>query len=177
MLHPWLDATIHYHNTLFTTTPQGLITLPWGKVVSWMLFPCNFCWQTAYKDDWAALFELLTVKKQCKFDGNNSKKEHNYAWQNVDTRPRLQSRMQNTCFVISISAVTLKVMVKITSISGSYRFLRITWHDIFSLSQHFVASWNLFILRVSKLKSKCFLMPGRVKSSLNPIPKLTILLI
>ena len=116
-------------------------------------------------------------KKQCKFHGNNSMKEHNYALQNADTCHRLQSRMQNICFVISISAVILKLMVKITSISSSYRFLRIAWHDIFSLSQHLLASWNLYILRVSKSKSKCFLMPGQVKGSFNPIPKLTIVLI
>ena len=29
-------------------------------------------------------------------------KEHNYAFQNADTRHRLQSRTQNICFVISI---------------------------------------------------------------------------
>ena len=28
-------------------------------------------------------------------------KEHNYAFQNTDTRPRLQSRTQNICFVKS----------------------------------------------------------------------------
>ena len=98
----------------------------------------------------AALTELLTVKKQCKriFHGNEWMKEHNYAFQNADTRPRLQSRTQNICFVISISAVILKRMVKITSIFGSYRFLRIAWHDIFSLSHHLLASWNLCIPRV-----------------------------
>ena len=160
-------------NTLFITTPQGLITLPWGKVFTWMLFPCNFRQQTAFKDGRTALTELLTVKKkQCKFHGNNSMKEHNYAW-----CPRLQRRMRNICFVISISAVILKLMVKITSISSSYRFLRIAWHDIFSLSQHLLASWNLYIIPVAESKSKCFLMPGRVKGSLNPIPKLTIVLI
>ena len=52
------------------------------------------------------------------------------ALQNANTCPRLQSRMQNICFVISISAVILKLMVKITSISNSYTFLRIAWHDI-----------------------------------------------
>ena len=61
-------------------------------------------------------------------------KEYNYAFQNTDTRPGLQSRTQNICFVISISAVILKRMVKITSIFGSYSFLRIALHDIFSLS-------------------------------------------
>ena len=49
-----------------------------------------------------ALTELLTVKKQCKriFHGNEWMKEHNYVFQNGDTRPRLQSRTQNICFVI-----------------------------------------------------------------------------
>ena len=36
---------------------------------------------------------------------NEWMKEHNYAFQNADTRPRLQSRTQNICFFISISAV------------------------------------------------------------------------
>ena len=76
-------------------------------------------------------------------------KEHNYAFQNADTRPRLQ-----ICFVISISAVILKRMVKITSIFGSYSFLRIALHDIFSLSHHLLASWNLYIPRVAESKSK-----------------------
>ena len=105
----------------------------------------------------AALTELLTVKKQCKriFHGNEWMKEHNYAFQNADTRPGLQSRTQNICFVISISAVILKRMVKITSIFGSYSFLRIALHDIFLLSHHLLASWNLFIPRVAESKSKC----------------------
>ena len=51
--------------------------------------------------------------------------------------PRQRSRTQNICFLISISAVILKLMVKITSIFGPYRFLRIAWHDIFSLSDPF----------------------------------------
>ena len=64
-----------------------------------MLFPCNFCQQMAFKDDRAALTELLTVKKkQYKFHGNNSMKEHNYALQNANTCPRLQRRMQNIMF-------------------------------------------------------------------------------
>ena len=81
-------------------------------------------------------------------------KEHNYASQNADTRPRLQRRTQNICFVISISAVILKPMVKITAIFGSFRFLRIAWHDILSLSHHLLASWNLYIPRVAESKSK-----------------------
>ena len=51
--------------------------------------------------------------------------------------PRLVSRTPNTCFLISISASILKLMVKITSIFFSYRFLRIAWPDIFLLSDHF----------------------------------------
>ena len=39
-------------------------------------------------------------------------KEHNYAFQNADERPRLESRTQNICFVISILAqFILKLMV------------------------------------------------------------------
>ena len=79
-------------------------------------------------------------------------KEHNYAFQNADTRLRLQSRTQNICFVISISAVILKRMVQITSIFGSYSFLRIALHDIFSLSHHLLARWNLYIPRVAESK-------------------------
>ena len=82
-------------------------------------------------------------------------KEHNYAFQNADTCPRLQSWTQNICFVVSISAVILKRMVKITSIFASYSFLRIALHDIFSLSHHLLASWNLYIPRVAESKSKC----------------------
>ena len=81
-------------------------------------------------------------------------KERNYAFQNADTRPRLQIRTQNICFVISISAVILKRMVKITSIFGSCSFLRIALHDIFALSHHLLASWNLYIRRVAESKSK-----------------------
>ena len=63
-------------------------------------------------------------------------KEHNYALQNavIITRPRLQIRMRNICFVISIAAVILELMVKITSIFGSYRFLRIAWHFLTFIS-------------------------------------------
>ena len=47
--------------------------------------------------------------------------KHNYALQNADTRPRLQSRTQKICFVLSIYAVSLKLIVKITSIPFSAR--------------------------------------------------------
>ena len=82
-------------------------------------------------------------------------KEHNYAFQKPIHCPRLQSWTQNICFVTSISAVILKRMVKITSIFASYSFLRIALHDIFSLSHHLLASWNLYIPRVAESKSKC----------------------
>ena len=78
-------------------------------------------------------------------------KEYNYAFQNADTRPRLQRRTQNICFVISISpTVIMKRMVKITSIFGSYKFLRVVWHDIFLLSHHLLASWNLYIVPLKR---------------------------
>ena len=132
----------------------------------------------------ATLTELLTVEKQCKrvFHGNEWMKEHNYAFQNADTRPRLQSRTQNICFVISISTVILKRMVKITSIFGSYKFLRIAWHEIFSLSNKLLASWNI-MPRVAKSKSNAYLLirfnawASQRLLNWNPIPKLTIVLI
>ena len=127
----------------------------------------------------AALTELLTVKKQCKriFHGNKWMKEHNYAFQNADTRPSLQSRTQNTCFVTSIFAVTLKRMVKITSIFGSYSFLRIALHDNFSLSHHLLASWNLYIPHVAHLLVRFNTWTSQRLLNWNPIPKLTIVLI
>ena len=80
---------------------------------------------------------------------------HSCMLHRADT-PRLRSTTQNICFVISISALILKLMVKVTSNSDSYRFLRIAWHDIFSLSDHFPASWNLYIPSDrAESKSKC----------------------
>ena len=111
-------------------------------------------------------------------------KEHNYALQNTNTRPRLQSRMQHICSVISVSAVILKLMVGITYIFGSYRFLRIAWHDIFSLSHHLVASWNLYIPRTLRsrranahLLVKFNAWTRQRLLNWNPTPKLTIVLI
>ena len=91
---------------------------------------------------------------------------------------------QNICFVISISAVILNRMVKITSIFSSYSFLRVAPHDIFSLSHHLLASWNLYITRVAESKSKnAHLLvifntwTSQRLLNWNPIPKLTIVLI
>ena len=50
-------------------------------------------------------------------------------------------------FLISISAVILKLMVEMISIFGPCRLLRIAWHDLCLLSDHFPASWNLYIPR------------------------------
>ena len=60
------------------------------------------------------------------------------------------------------------------------------WHDIFSVSDHFPASWNLYIPRDLPEAEEQLLIfslswtPGRVKGSWkswNPIPKLSIVLI
>ena len=123
----------------------------------------------------AALTELLTGQKQCKriFHGNKWMKEHNYAFQNADTRPRLQNRTQNICFVISISAVILKRMVKITSIFGSYSFLRIAciaWHFLTFISP---SSKLEFVyppccgVEEQMLIFSSGLTPGRVKKTLE----------
>ena len=100
-------------------------------------------------------------------------KEHNYALQNADTRPSLQSRTQNICFVISISAVNLKLMVKITSI--------LAWH--FLTSHHFLASWNWIssVLRSRRANAHLLVKFNAWTSqrlfNWNSIPKLTIVLI
>ena len=50
--------------------------------------------------------------------------------ENDDTRPRLQSRTQNVCFVISISAIILKLTVKITYIFGSFFNNSMAWYFV-----------------------------------------------
>ena len=72
-----------------------------------------FGWTFRRQDDQALLTGLLPVKKtmQTHIPWQEWMEEHNYALQtlqNDDTRPRLQSRTQSICFVISISAVILK---------------------------------------------------------------------
>ena len=91
-----------------------------------------------FEDDRAALTEKKNVNA---FHGDEFMKEHNYALQKAD-KPHLRSSTQNICSVISISAVVLKLMIKITSVFVSYRSLRMSWHYILSLSDHFPASWN-----------------------------------
>ena len=80
-----------------------------------------------FEDDRAALTEKKNVNA---FHGDELMKKHNYALQKAD-KPRLRSSTQNICSVISISAVVLKLMIKITSIFVSYRFLRMAWHYTF----------------------------------------------
>ena len=84
-------------------------------------------------------------------------------WTTTHTLYALQSRYTSSAkydakhvFLSWFLAVIFKLMVKITSIFGSYGFSRIAWHDIFSLSDHFPASWNLYIPHdLAELKSKC----------------------
>ena len=91
-----------------------------------------------FEDDRAALTEKKNVNA---FHGDEFMKEHNYALQKAD-KPHLRSSTQNICSVISISAVVLKLIIKITSVFVSYRSLTMSWHYILSLSDHFPASWN-----------------------------------
>ena len=87
--------------------------------------------------------------------GDQWMNEQNYTLKNADTRPRLHRRKQNICFVISISAVILKLMIKMTSIFGSSRFLRIAWHETFSLSDPLLASCQLSCnLYIAVLRSR-----------------------
>ena len=107
-----------------------------------------------FEDDRAALTEKKNVNA---FHGDELMKEHNYALQKAD-KPRLRSSTQNICSVISISPVVLELMIKITSIFVSYRFLRMARHYILSLSDHFPASWNSLYIPYDlavESKSKC----------------------
>ena len=78
-------------------------------------------------------------------------KEHTLCALQSNT-PHLRSTTQNICFRISIFAVILK-----DKWSKSHLFLaHIAWHDIFSLSDHFQVSWNLYISHdLAASKSKC----------------------
>ena len=86
---------------------------------------------------------LLTVNLK-KHKKNSVNAFQGNEWMKADTSP-LRSTTQNKW-----------LMVKITSILGSYRLKKIAWHDIFSLSDHFTASWNLYIPRdLTESKRKC----------------------
>ena len=78
-------------------------------------------------------------------------KEHTLCALQSNT-PHLRSTTQNICFRISIFAVILK-----DKWSKSHLFLaHPLWHDIFSLSDHFPVSWNLYISHdLAASKSKC----------------------
>ena len=91
---------------------------------------------------------LLTVKKN-----SNKNRTHFMAmneWKKIHCMLykaiHLACKVQNICFLISIKAVTLKLMVKKNYIH--FWLIQVlknsTWHDIFSLSDHFPASWNLY---------------------------------
>ena len=72
---------------------------------------------------------------------------------------------------------------KITSLFGSYRLLRIAWHDIFSLSHHLLESWNLYIPVLRSRRANTYLLvrlntwTSQRLLNWNPIPQLTIVLI
>ena len=78
---------------------------------------------------------------------------------------RQRSTTQNKCFLISISAVTLKLMVKITSILGRY-FL--TFRSLYSKLEFVYQCISPVVLR-SRRENAHLLV--------NPIPKVTIVLI
>ena len=146
----------------------------------------RFVWTFRRQDNQAALTGILTVKK----NNANAYSMAMNEWKNIIMFYKLYKTTihvlvckvgRKTCFVISISAVILKLMVKITSIFGSYRFLRIAWHDIFLLSHHLLESWNLYIPRVAGPKNAHLLVKFNAWTSQrlliwNPIPKLTIVL-
>ena len=95
------------------------------------------------------------------FHGN----ERTYAQQSRDNSG---SRTQTICFLISISAVVLKLMVKITSI--------FTFRSQCQPAGICIPPWSWGV-EEQMLIFPSRLSPGRVKGSWHPIPKLTIVLI
>ena len=91
-------------------------------------------------------------------------KEHNHALQNAYTRPCLQSRTQNICFVISISFLV-----------WSYQSNHIHFPLIQVLKNSM--TWH-FLTFTSPSSKREFVHPPccGVKGSWNPVPKLTIVL-
>ena len=100
---------------------------------------------------------IASSVKQCKriFHGNEWMNE----WKNIIMLFKtpihvLVCKVEHRTYVL-LNRFPLR-MVKITSIFGSYRFLTIALHDIFSLSHHPLASWDLYnIPRVEESRSKC----------------------
>ena len=140
--HHRLDATTPNH---YTTEAENVIL---RKSVSFYSFSIK---HPPARWSPAALTELLTVKKQCKhiFHGNEWMKEHNYAFQNADTRPGLQSRTQNMfcyldfrCYFEANGQNHIHFrLIQFLKNSTAWHFLTFTSH--------------LYIPRVAESKSKC----------------------
>ena len=81
-------------------------------------------------------------------------KEHNYAFQNADTLSSSAKLDTKHMFCYLDFGCYFEANGQNHGIFGSYSFLRIALHDIFSLSHHLLASWNLYISRVAESKSK-----------------------
>ena len=122
---------------LDTTVPNRYTTEADKVILGESLWLNAFGWTSRRQDNQAPLTGLLTVKNNA-----NAYSMAMNEWKNLIMLYKLYKTTvhvlvckvgHKTCFVTSISAVILKLMVKITSIFGSYKFLRIAWHDIFSL--------------------------------------------
>ena len=105
-LEPGTFSSTQLH---LTTTPQKLITLPWGKKLY------LFHETSADKMMRTTLTELLTVKK----NNVNAYSMAMNEWKNIIMLYKTQIHVlvckagrKHDCFVISISAVILKLMVK-----------------------------------------------------------------
>ena len=149
-----------------------------------MPFPRKIHRQTPLKMNEPRKTALLTVKKK-KTTTTTTKTERiswQHEWKNIrcmlqkaDT-PRLRSTMQNICFLISISAVTLKL------ISNGQNHIHFWLMQVLknSMTWYFVT----FRLLSSKLEYVYSAFPVMLRSRrenahllVNPIPKLTIVLI
>ena len=133
-----------------------------------------FGWTFRRQDDQALLTGLLPVKKQCKriFHGKNEWKNIIMLYKHYKTTIHvLVCKVGHKAYVLLSRFPLLfwSKMVKMTSIFGSYRFLRVAWHDIFSLSQP--SSKLEFVyppccgVEEQMLIFSSSLTPGRVKGS------------
>ena len=151
-----------------------------------MPFPRKIHRQTPLKMNEPRKTALLTVKKTTTTTTTKTERiSWQHEWKNIrcmlykaDT-PRLRSTMQNICFLISISAVILKLISNgqnhihfwlIQVLKNSMTRYLLTFRPFRSLSSKLKFVYNVSRRYLEKSKRKCHLL-------VNPIPKLTMVLI
>ena len=162
-------STFNSLQLFLTTTRLRLTTSLWREVFYLMPFPRKIHRQTPLKMNEPRKTALLTVKKTT----TTTKTERiswQHEWKNIrcmlykaDT-PRLRSTMQNICFLISISAVILKLISNgqnhihfwlIQVLKNSMTRYRLTFRPFRSLSSKLKFVYNVSRRYLEKSKRKC----------------------